>query len=101
MFRSQRVGQIQSGLSIRPPGYKALYWGPNKGRVSYDSLSIYQLVSGLLSKSQNRRYPDFGWNSAKASHVVLLCCLEEGKVSWQDTTKTDPKESVKLPSKTK
>ena len=32
---------------------------------------------------------DFGWNSAKASHVVLLGHMEEGNVAWQDATKID------------
>ena len=29
---------------------------------------------------------DFSWSSAKASHAVLLCCIEQGKISsWLET----------------
>ena len=34
---------------------------------------------------------DFSWASAKVSHVVLLCRMEEGKVAgWSYVDKTDP-----------
>ena len=33
---------------------------------------------------------DFSWSSAKASHVVLLCCMEQGeKAGWVDIKKID------------
>ena len=32
---------------------------------------------------------DFSWQSAKASHAVLLCRMEEEKVEWSETTKID------------
>ena len=32
---------------------------------------------------------DFSWQSAKASHAVLLCEMERGKVTWLDTTRID------------
>ena len=32
---------------------------------------------------------DFSWQSAKASHAVLLCRMEEGKVEWCETSKID------------
>ena len=33
---------------------------------------------------------DFSWSSAKASHAVLLCCMEHGEIgSWLDTDKID------------
>ena len=41
-------------------------------------------MSDLMDDTQ-----DFGWNPAKASHTVLLCSMEEGKISWQDTSKID------------
>ena len=31
----------------------------------------------------------FSWQSAKASHAVLLCEMERGKVTWEDTTRID------------
>ena len=100
--------QIQCGSSNRYPGPKTLFWGgPNKGRVNYDSLSVYQWVSGFCQIVKEELNPDnkhamldyisdlmddahdFGWNPAKASHAVLLCRMEEGKVAWQDTAKID------------
>ena len=32
---------------------------------------------------------DFGWQSANASHAVLLCRMEDGKVDWSETQKID------------
>ena len=32
---------------------------------------------------------DFGWQSAKASHAVLPCRMEDGKVDWSETQKVD------------
>ena len=32
---------------------------------------------------------DFGWQSAKASHAMLLCRMEDGKVDWSETQKID------------
>ena len=33
---------------------------------------------------------DFSWASAKASHAVLLCPMEQGEIAgWQDTEKVD------------
>ena len=30
---------------------------------------------------------DFGWSAAKASHAVLLCRMEDAKVTWGETNK--------------
>ena len=32
---------------------------------------------------------EFSWQAAKASHSVLLCRMEEGKVKWHETHKLD------------
>ena len=33
---------------------------------------------------------DFSWASAKASHVVLLCLMEQGEIkSWSETEKIE------------
>ena len=33
---------------------------------------------------------DFSWSSAKDSHAVLLCCMEQGKIGgWQEVEKID------------
>ena len=67
--------------------------GNNKSRISYDNLSWCQWVLGFamldyLSEIMEDAN-DFSWQSAKASHAVLLCRMEEGKVEWSETTKID------------
>ena len=32
---------------------------------------------------------DFGWAAAKGSHAVLLCKIEEGRITWDETHKID------------
>ena len=32
---------------------------------------------------------DFEWQSAKGAHAVLLYKMEENKINWHETTKTD------------
>ena len=81
--------------------------GNNKSRMSYDNLSWCQWASGfaMIAREENNIQTknamldylseimedanDFSWQSAKASHAVLLCRMEEGKVDWSDTTKID------------
>ena len=106
--KSQRGGTDTVWVKRQTPWPQSfILGGPNKSRVSYDSLSVFQWVSGFCnivkeesdSKAKNQMLEyisdlmddaqDFGWNSAKASHAVLLCRMEESKVSWQETTKID------------
>ena len=81
--------------------------GSNKGRMSYDSLNWCQWVAGFATiarEEQNLEIKnsmleylteimedanDFGWQLAKASHAVLLCRMEDGKVDWSETHKID------------
>ena len=81
--------------------------GKNKSRISYDNLSMCQWVAGfamIIREEQNLEVKnamleylgkimedmqDFSWQSAKASHTVLLCCMKEGKVDWLETVKID------------
>ena len=81
--------------------------GSNKNRVTYDALSMSQWVSGFAQivreenddtvKNHMLEYlaelmedsHDFGWQSAKGSHAVLLCRMEDNKIQWQDTHKID------------
>ena len=93
---------------IMTHGHKILYWGGNnKSRISFDNLSWCQWVSGFAmiareessvdTKNAMLDYlseimedaKDFSWQSAKASHAVLLFRMEEGKVEWSETTKID------------
>ena len=80
--------------------------GNNKDRVAYNHLNITQWMAGISrimkegkcneSKDCMLDYlivllddaNDFSWQSAKASHVVLLCCMEQGEISsWSETEK--------------
>ena len=81
--------------------------GSTRTRVSYDSLSIGQWVSGFATiikdeKDQKIKQNmleylseimedshDFGWGAAKGAHAVLLCKMEEGRLDWSDTIKID------------
>ena len=81
--------------------------GHSKARVSYDGLSWCQWMAGfatmareesdLDTKNAMLEYladlmqdaHDFSSASAKGSHAVLLCKMEEGKLQWSDTLKID------------
>ena len=107
-FKSQRGGTDTVWVKIRsqwPQNF--ILGGPNKNRVTYDNLSVFRWMSGFAqiikeetdTKTKNAMLEymsdlmddaqDFGWNPAKASHAVLLCRMEEGKISWQETLKID------------
>ena len=47
--------------------------GQNRQRLTYDQITMPQFVQGF----------------ANASHAVLLCEMEMGKVTWADTTRID------------
>ena len=79
--------------------------GSNKSRTSYDALSISQWVAGFSCIIREESDPtirnhmleymtdlmedshDFAWPAAKASHAVLLCRMEEAKVTWGKQTR--------------
>ena len=82
--------------------------GSTKDRVSYNQLNITQFMAGFCqimreescqtTKDHMLDYiisllddsNDFSWQAAKASHTVLLCRMEQGKVtSWSQTDKID------------
>ena len=82
--------------------------GSQKESVSYDQLSVTQWMAGFChimkeeQNSKNQKFMldylislldgvnDFSWDAAKASHAVLLCRMEQGKVvSYQEIDKID------------
>ena len=108
-FKSQRGGVNETVWCKRevPWPQNSILSGSNKARTSYDSLSMSQWVSGfstiireesnIETKNLMLEYladlmedsHDFGWQSAKGAHAVLLCKMEENKVNWDETAKID------------
>ena len=107
-FKSQRGGSETIWVKhvIAWP-HNFVLSGNTKNRVTYDSLSLSQWVSGFATiirdesdvevKNKMLEYlsqlmedfHDFGWSSAKGSHAVLLCRMEEGRVTWKETHNID------------
>ena len=107
-LKSQRGGNDTVFVKRQVPWLQNfVLGGNNKSRVSYDNLSWCQWVSGFAMIAREESNVDtknsmldylseimedannFSWQSAKASHAVLLCRMEEGKVEWSETTKID------------
>ena len=95
-LKSQRGGNDTGFVKRQVPWpQNFVLWGNN---ISYDNLSLCQWVSGfaMIAREKNNvdtknAMPDylseimedandFSWQSAKASHAVLLRRMEEGKV---------------------
>ena len=107
-FKSQRGGSetIWVKKEVAWPQNHVL-GGSSKNRINYDNLTISQWVSGFATiirdesdlsiKNQMLEYlaeimensHDFGWAAAKGSHAVLLCMMEEGRITWDETQKID------------
>ena len=95
------------GEEASPMASELCLGGNNKSRISYDALNWCQWVSSLATIAREEKNldvknamleylseimedaNDFSWQSAKASHAVLLCRMEEGKVEWHETHKLD------------
>ena len=108
-FKSQRGGSSETVYCKKevPWPHNFILSGSSKSRISYDNLSMSQWVSGfgaiireesnVETKNQMLEYlsdlmddsHDFGWQSAKAAHAVLLCKMEDNKVEWSETAKID------------
>ena len=98
-FKSQRSGNVDVLIRnrVRWP-HEYVLSGVNKERVSYDKLNVTQWVAGFGRTMRDESDPtisqhmldylvalmddanDFSWTSAKASHAVLLCRMEQGKI---------------------
>ena len=108
-LKSQRGGTVEVMVKNRikwPHEY--ILSGLSKERVTYDQLSVTQWVAGFGRTMRNESDPeirkymldymislmddanDFSWISAKASHAVLLCRMEQGEVaSYADISAID------------
>ena len=126
MFKSQRGGKDQILVKSQVPWpQNYVLAGTAKSRVTYDSLSTFQWISGFCSiirgendtKIKNAMLDyltdiiedaqDFGWPAAKCAHALILCRMEEGKVNWLMSDKLDrlrrahPQKVMTNPSKAK
>ena len=82
--------------------------GQNKDMVTYNQLSPVQWMAGFCQTTREESdikvrehmldyvidllddATEFSWSSAKASHAVLLCHMEQGEInSWLETDKCD------------
>ena len=107
-FKSQRGGSDTYWCKKEVPWpQNHILSGTSKSRVTYDNLSMAQWVSGFCAiiKDENNVETknnmlsyvvdlmedchDFGWQSAKGAHAVVLCHMEENKVNWDETNKLD------------
>ena len=108
-IKSQRGGPVDVFVSKRVKWpHEYVLAGQTKDRISYNQLSPIQWMVGFCrsireeSDSKTRENmldycinlledaTDFSWSSAKASHAVLLCRMEQGEIgSWSDTEKID------------
>ena len=108
-LKSQRGGNVEVMVKNRikwPHEY--ILSGLSKERVTYDQLSVTQWVAGFGRTMRDESDPeirnhmldymislmddanDFSWISAKASHAVLLCRMEQGEVaSYADISAID------------
>ena len=108
-IKSQRGGPVDVLIKnrVRWP-HEYVLSGLNKERVSYDQLNGTQWVAGFGQTMRDESDPDltqhmldylialmddandFSWTSAKASHAVLLCRMEQGEVKdFSDTFAID------------
>ena len=107
--KSQRGGPVDFFVAHRVKWpHEYVLSGQNKDRVSYNQLSPVQWMSGFcrnMREEQNQSIKDcmldyvinllddaqdFSWSSAKASHAVLLCRMEQGEIGgWSEVEKID------------
>ena len=108
-LKSQRGGSVEVLIKNRVKWpHKYVLSGVNKERVTYDQLNVMQWVAGFGRTMRDESDPvmkkhmldylistmddanDFSWTFAKASHAVVLCCMEQGEVKdYSDTLAID------------
>ena len=108
-LKSQRGGAVDVFVNnkVRWP-HEFVLSGQNKDKVTYNQVSPIQWMAGfcrtireesdMAIKEHMLDYvidllddaTEFSWGSAKASHAVLLCRMEQGEIkSWSETKKID------------
>ena len=75
-----RIGPVPAGSSL----VDGWLLSNHQGGVRHGNARMHYVID-LLDDAT-----DFSWASAKASHAVLLCCMEQGEIkSWLETEKID------------
>ena len=106
--KSKRGGDIEVSVKNKVTWpHELILGGAQRHRVLYDQLSLTQGVQGfckniLEERSHERREAmvaymsnlmegatDFLWQCAKAAHAVMLCKMERGVLSWEDSDPID------------
>ena len=99
-FKSKRGGNVDCMVKnkIAWPQDTVL-GGQSRQRVTYDQLSGSKVLQKILLRKTREHMlyyladmsdaTDFSWQNAKAAHAVLLCDMERGAISWQETSKID------------
>ena len=110
-IKSQRDGSMEVFVPHRvkwPHEFVLAGASQNKNRITYNQLSPIQWMAGfcrtiweesdILTREHMLDYvinllddaTDFSWASAKASHAILLCRMEQGEIAgWEETEKID------------
>ena len=107
-IKSKRGGPVEVVVQKKVAWpHEPILGGPSRQRITYDQLSLTQLVQGFVKnifeegdqKCRDRMLAylgdimedatDFGWANAKASHAVMLCEMERGSLSWFDSERID------------
>ena len=108
-IKSQRGGAVDAFVNHKVRWLQEFVLsGQNKDRITYNQLSPVQWMAGFCrsireeSDTKIREHmmdyvidllddaTDFSWTSAKASHAVLLCRMEQGEIgSGLETNKID------------
>ena len=107
-LKSKRGGNEDVTVKTRVAWpHKPILGGSSRQHVTYDQLTLTQWVQGfcknIMEESSRKRKDamisymsdlmedatDFTWQGAKASHAVMLCEMERGVLTWEDTDRID------------
>ena len=107
-LKSKRGGSVEVLVEKRVAWpHDVILGGQNRTRVTYDQLSLTQFAQGFIKnvleeKSEKIREKmlmyfadlmedatDFSWSNAKAANAVILCEMERGRLTWEDSDRLD------------
>ena len=107
-YKSQRAGPEVVYVKRQVPWpHNYILGGPDKQRVSYDSLNVYQWVAGYVGIVMDEPdhetktimlehlvdlmedADDFSWSGSKAAHAVILARMEDCRLEWDERAKLD------------